>query len=40
MFAVPDEITDMMMSLKMVERYRLIYWKVIYGHRNGSGRFG
>ena len=26
-----------MRSLKMVETWRLIYWKVIFGHRNGLG---
>ena len=36
MFGVPDEISDMTRSLGMVERYRFIYWKVIYGHQNGS----
>ena len=36
MFGVPDEFTDMTRSLEMVERQRLIYLKVMYGHRNGS----
>ena len=39
MFGVPDEITDMMGSLKMVERQTFIYWKVAFGHRNGFGKF-
>jgi hypothetical protein len=37
LFGVPDEITDLTRSLEMVERYRLIYWKAIFGHRYGSG---
>ena len=39
-FGVPDEITDMKRSLKMVETESLLYWTVTFGHRNGSGRFG
>ena len=38
LFGVSNEITDMTRSLEMVERQRLIYWKVIYGHRNGSDK--
>ena len=37
LFGVPDEITDMTRSLKMVETKRLVYWKVIFRHRKGSG---
>src|SRR5215216_8080787 len=37
LFGVPDEITDMTRSLEMVERLRLIYWTIVFGHRNGSG---
>ena len=32
LFGVPDEITDVKMSLAMVETKRLIYWKAILGH--------
>ena len=39
MLGVPDEITDMTRSLEMVKRYRFIYWKVTFGHRNGSEVF-
>ena len=37
MFGVPDVITDMTRSLEMVERSRLMYWKVVFGHRRGFG---
>src|SRR5215216_7291969 len=40
LFGVPDEITDMTRSLEMVERLRLIYWTIVFGHRNGSGGTG
>ena len=40
MFGVPDEITDMTRSLEMVERYRFIYWMMIFGHRKCSGGTG
>ena len=36
LFRVPDGITDVTRSLKMVEREIFIYWKVEFGHRNGS----
>ena len=36
LLGVPDEIADMTRSLEMVERSRFIYWKVAFGHRNGS----
>ena len=39
LFGVPDEITDMMRSLEMVERERLIYWTIVFGHLNGFGTF-
>ena len=39
MFGVLDEITDMTRSLKMVGRQRLIYWTIVFGHRNGSRVF-
>ena len=35
-FGVPDEIGDMMRSLKMVETERSIYWTTIFGHRKCS----
>ena len=35
MFGVPNEIMDMTRSLEMVERLRLIYWTIVFGHRNG-----
>ena len=35
-FGVPDEIVDMMRSLKMVETERSIYWTTIFGVRKGS----
>ena len=38
LFEVPDEITDMTRSPEMVETYRLIYLKVVFGHRNGFGK--
>ena len=37
MFRVSDEITDMTRSLKMAERYRLIYRTIVFGHRKCSG---
>ena len=39
MFGVPDETMNMTRSLKMVERSRLIYWMIVFGHRNGFGMF-
>ena len=36
MFGIPDEITDMTRSLKMVEREILI-WKMVFRQRNGFG---
>ena len=35
MFRVPDEITNMTRSLKMVKTLRLIYWKVMFRHQKG-----
>ena len=32
---VADEITDTTRSLEMFQRERLIYWTMIFGHRNG-----
>ena len=37
LFGVPDVITDMTRSLEMVETWRLIYWKPIFGYRKCSG---
>ena len=39
MFGVPDKITDMTRSLKMVERSRLICWTKVFGHRKGFEMF-
>jgi hypothetical protein len=36
LFGVPDEITDMTRSLKMVDRKRLIYWMIVFRHRKCS----
>ena len=36
LFGVPDEITDMTRSLQMVERLRLIYRTIVFGHRKCS----
>ena len=38
MFGVPDEITDMTRSLEMVERYRLIYRTMVFGHQKCFGK--
>ena len=37
LFGVPDEITDMTRSLEMVERKRLIYRTMVFGHRKCFG---
>ena len=37
LFGVPDEITDMMRSLKMVERQTLIYRTIVFGQQKCSG---
>ena len=37
LFGVPDVITDMTRSLKMVETYRLIYWIAMFGHQECFG---
>ena len=35
LFRVPDEITNMKRSLEILEKERLIHWKVMFGHQNG-----
>ena len=39
LFGVPDVITDMTMSLEMVETERSTHWKAMFGHQKGSERF-
>ena len=39
LFRVPDEIIEMTRSLKMVERERLIYRTMVFGHRKCSGGY-
>ena len=39
LFEVPDEITDMTRSSKMVRRQRLIYRTMLFGHRKGFGLY-
>ena len=34
LFGVPDEIPDVTRSSGMVRRYRIIYWKCYFGHRD------
>ena len=39
LFRVPDDITDNTRSLEMVERYRLIYWIIVFGHWKCFGMY-
>ena len=39
LFGVPDEITDVTRSLKMIKTLRLIYWKVAFGYQNGFRKY-
>ena len=39
MFGVSDEITNMKKSLEIVEKLRLIYWTIVFGHRNAFRTF-
>ena len=39
LFRVPDETADMTRSLEMVERSRLIYRTIVFGHRKCFGGY-